>query len=155
MAGAVAVQADEAATRNFVCSNLGSDFTDSISSFRINPGFACKFYDNTNCNDNQGDLDDQTGQIADLRTIGWNDRIASVWRNIPLCIYVVVSYGSNGILLAAAESTGIKTLEWLYGKGVSIDQSNHYRRLSLMEAGLWDRLETVQWLINYGARRRA
>lgn len=64
---------------------------------------------------------------------------------------MVDSYGNNGILFAAAESTGIKTVEWLYGKGVSIDQSNHYGRSALMEAALWGCLETVQWLVNDGA----
>jgi len=59
--------------------------------------------------------------------------------------------GSNGILLAATEDAGLDTVKWLKQKGVSIDQRNYYGRTALMEAALWGRLETVQFLIGSGA----
>jgi Ankyrin repeats (3 copies) len=59
--------------------------------------------------------------------------------------------GNNGILLAAAEDAGLDTVKWLEQKGVSIDQRNYYGRTALMEATLWGRLETVQFLIDRGA----
>ena len=59
--------------------------------------------------------------------------------------------GNNGILLASAEDAGLDTVKWLEQKGVSIDQGNYYGRTALMEAALWGRLETVQFLIDRGA----
>ncbi|MCJ1307814.1 hypothetical protein MMC25_001462 [Agyrium rufum] len=59
--------------------------------------------------------------------------------------------GNNGILLAAAEDAGLDTVKWLQQKEVSIDQKNYYGRTALMEAALWGRLETVQFLIDSGA----
>jgi ankyrin repeat protein len=59
--------------------------------------------------------------------------------------------GNNGILLAAAEDAGLDTVKWLEQKGVSIDQRNYYDRTALMEAALWGRLKTVQFLIDRGA----
>jgi hypothetical protein len=59
--------------------------------------------------------------------------------------------GNNGILLAAAEDAGLDTVKWLEQKGVSTDQRNYYGRTALMEAALWGRLETVQFLIDRGA----
>lgn len=59
--------------------------------------------------------------------------------------------GNNRILLAAAEDAGLAIIKWLEKKGVSIDQRNYYGRTALMEAALWARLETVQFLIDKGA----
>jgi hypothetical protein len=59
--------------------------------------------------------------------------------------------GNNGILLAAAEDAGLDTVKWLEQNGVSTDQRNYYGRTALMEAALWGRLETVQFLIDRGA----
>ena len=59
--------------------------------------------------------------------------------------------GNNGILLAAAEDAGLDTVKWLKQRGVSINQGNYYGRTALMEAALWGRLETVQFLIDSGA----
>jgi hypothetical protein len=59
--------------------------------------------------------------------------------------------GNNGILLAATEDAGLDTVKWLKQKGVSVDQRNYYGRTALMEAALWGRLETVQFLIDKGA----
>jgi len=63
--------------------------------------------------------------------------------------------GNNGILLAAAEDAGLDTIKWLEQKGVSIDQRNYYGRTALMEAALWGRLETLQFLIDRGASMSA
>ncbi|KAH6957790.1 hypothetical protein BKA56DRAFT_702716 [Ilyonectria sp. MPI-CAGE-AT-0026] len=51
---------------------------DYMSSFRIRKGYTCRFFDNSECNPNFGVLDNQTEDVADLRNIGWNDRIASM-----------------------------------------------------------------------------
>ena len=54
--------------------------------------------------------------------------------------------GNTGALLAATEENGLKTLTWLQHRGDSIRRANHYGRTPLMEAALWGRLETVQYL---------
>ncbi|KAH0837418.1 hypothetical protein FOPE_05186 [Fonsecaea pedrosoi] len=58
--------------------------------------------------------------------------------------------GDNGVLLAATEENGILTVKWLQDRGAAIDQSNHFGRTPLMEACLWGRLETVQYLTAQG-----
>jgi hypothetical protein len=54
--------------------------------------------------------------------------------------------GDSGALLAAIEEKGLETLRWLHNRGDSITRANHYGRTPLMEAVLWGRLETVQYL---------
>ena len=63
--------------------------------------------------------------------------------------------GNTGALLAATEENGQKTLRWLQDRGDSIHQTNHYGRSPLMEAALWGRFETVQYLIRKGADHTA
>lgn len=65
--------------------------------------------------------------------------------------------GNTGALLAAIEERGSATLRWLHRHGGSIHQTNHYGRTPLMEAALWGRLETVQYLTqqrNVNVRQR-
>jgi hypothetical protein len=54
--------------------------------------------------------------------------------------------GNTAVLHAATEENGLKTLRWLQDFGDPIHQPNHYGRTPLMEAALWGRLETVQYL---------
>jgi len=54
--------------------------------------------------------------------------------------------GNSGTLLAATEEDGLETLCWLQNRGDPIDRANHYGRTPLMEAALWARLKTVQYL---------
>ena len=63
--------------------------------------------------------------------------------------------GSNGVLLAACEEHSLKTIKWLESRGVALDQKNHYGRTALMEAALWGRLETVNYLVAKGANINA
>ncbi|KAK5702453.1 hypothetical protein LTR17_022308 [Elasticomyces elasticus] len=58
--------------------------------------------------------------------------------------------GNTGALLAATEEGRLETLRWLQGQGDSISQANHYGRTPLMEAALWGRLDTVQYLTREG-----
>ena len=58
--------------------------------------------------------------------------------------------GNTGVLLAATEENGLRTLIWLQDRGDSICRANHYGRTPLMEAALWGRLETVQHLTQQG-----
>ena len=62
--------------------------------------------------------------------------------------------GNTGAL-AATEENGQKTLRWLQDRGDSIHQTNHYGMSPLMEAALWGRFETVQYLIQKGADHTA
>jgi len=59
--------------------------------------------------------------------------------------------GNNGALLAATEENGLETLLWLQERGCSVHQANHYGRTPLMEAALWGRFETAQYLTGQGA----
>ncbi|KAK0955421.1 hypothetical protein LTR91_022862 [Friedmanniomyces endolithicus] len=54
--------------------------------------------------------------------------------------------GNTGALLAATEEGGLEILRWLQRHGDSITLANHYGRTPLMEAALWGRLSTVQYL---------
>jgi hypothetical protein len=54
--------------------------------------------------------------------------------------------GESGALLAAIDENGLETVRWLHDRGDSITWANHYGRTPLMEAALWGRLETVQYL---------
>ena len=54
--------------------------------------------------------------------------------------------GNTGVLLAATEENGLRTLTWLQNRGDSIRRANQYGRTPLMEAALWGRLDTVQYL---------
>ncbi|KAK1048882.1 hypothetical protein LTR74_017423 [Friedmanniomyces endolithicus] len=58
--------------------------------------------------------------------------------------------GNTGALLAATEESGLETLRWLQRHGDSISQANHYGRTPLMEAALWGRSDTVQYLTRQG-----
>ncbi|KAK4900163.1 hypothetical protein LTR49_027511 [Elasticomyces elasticus] len=63
---------------------------------------------------------------------------------------------NTGVLLAATEEDGLETVRWLHAHGGSVDRANIYGRTPLMEAALWGRLRTVQYLaqqnIDFGAR---
>ncbi|KAK3614239.1 hypothetical protein LTR56_027385 [Elasticomyces elasticus] len=63
---------------------------------------------------------------------------------------------NTGVLLAATEEDGLETVRWLHAHGGSVDRANIYGRTPLMEAALWDRFRTVQYLaqqnIDLGAR---
>ena len=63
--------------------------------------------------------------------------------------------GDNGVLLAATEDNGVATVKWLQRRGAAMDQANHYGRTPLMEAALWGRLETVQYLTAHVQARDA
>jgi hypothetical protein len=54
--------------------------------------------------------------------------------------------GDYGALLAAIEEKGLETVRWLHDRGDSITRANHYGRTPLMEAALWGRFKTVQYL---------
>ncbi|KAK3680942.1 hypothetical protein LTR37_021015 [Vermiconidia calcicola] len=58
----------------------------------------------------------------------------------------VTKEGDTGVLLTAHEENGLQTLRWLEDKGDSVHLANHYGRTALMEASLWGRLNTVQYL---------
>lgn len=60
--------------------------------------------------------------------------------------------GNTGLLLAATEENGLETLRWLEKQGGSIHRANHYDRTPLMEAALWGRTETVQYLVQQGVQ---
>lgn len=60
--------------------------------------------------------------------------------------------GDNGALLAATEENGLDTLMWLEERGCSIQKANYYGRTPLMEAALWGRFETAQYLTGRGAK---
>jgi hypothetical protein len=63
--------------------------------------------------------------------------------------------GNSGIFLVAAVHGGLNTAKCLEQEGVSTDKRNYYGRIAFMEAALWGRLETVQYLIDNGASIRA
>jgi ankyrin repeat protein len=68
---------------------------------------------------------------------------------------VVGREGNNGILLAATEEDGLNTIKWLERRDVAIGKINRYGRTALMEAALWGRLETVNYLVAKGVNINA
>jgi ankyrin repeat protein len=80
-------------------------------------------------------------------------RLEELFRRYPEDLFAnaVDDEGNNGILLVAAEDDGLNTVKWLEHEGVSIDKRTYYGRIALIEAALWGRLETVQYLIDNGA----
>ena len=74
--------------------------------------------------------------------------LESLFRQYPNDIFTghVEDDGDYGALLAASEEKGLETVRWLHDRGDSITRANHYGRTPLMEAALWGRLETVQYL---------
>lgn len=75
-------------------------------------------------------------------------QLESLYRQYPDDGFIgcVDEEGNTGVLLAATEENGLRTLRWLYARGDPIDRANHYGRTPLMEAALWGRLKTVQYL---------
>jgi len=74
------------------------------------------------------------------------EKLATLYQNDQL-VGSIDEEGNTGCLFAATGEAGLDILRWLQDRGDSIHQPNHFGRTALMEAALWGRLETVQYLV--------